>query len=222
MSGFSSRLSLVRSPSRCRSSPWSACRRAPPPPAERRACRCRPGFWATSAWISPLSRSSICLGPASNPTILTSPLLPASRTPVAEASAENRLVPKMPARSGWRVRGDRRRLGRVVVVVFHADVVEAEVLGLSSKPCARASVVEMRVHVVDEDLALAADQVGQRLGRLAAAGLVVRRLRHGHVGLLERGVDEHDRYAGVGGALSGRTSPWCRSARSGSRRASSA
>ena len=47
--------------------------------------------------------------------------------------------------------------------------------------------------VDDEDLALAADELPECGGSCLAAGLVVGGdLRHRHVGLIERGVDEHD------------------------------
>ena len=162
------------------------------------------GFCAISAWTVPSSRSLTCFGPASKPTILT--FAPASRTPLAAPSAENRLVPKMPCEVGvllQRGLGLRGRLLGLVVGVLAPDVVEPGRLGAVHEALlARVGGRDARLDVDDEHLALAADQLGQRVGRRLAAGLVVGGdLRDRHVRLVERGVDEHDLRAGVGHLL---------------------
>jgi hypothetical protein len=99
-----------------------------------------------SACTTPFLRSSTCLGPASKPTIFTLPSLPASRTPVAAPSAENRLVAKMPLRSGFLASA-----ALVTAAAFAASsssyswptYVRPSSLAPSAKPLPRASVVEM-------------------------------------------------------------------------------
>jgi hypothetical protein len=91
----------------------------------------------------------------------------------------------------------------LVVGVLAPDVVEAGRLGAVDEALlARVRRRDARLDVDHEDLALAADQLGQRRRRGLAAGQVVRGdLRDGHVGLVERGVDEHDLDALVGHLL---------------------
>src|SRR3954470_1723941 len=92
---------------------------------------------------------------------------------------------------------------RLVVGVLAPDVVQPGRLGAVDEALlARVRRRDARLDVDDEHLALAADQLGQRRGRGLAAGLVVGGdLRHGHVGLVERRVDEHDLDALVGHLL---------------------
>src|SRR4051812_1924227 len=98
---------------------------------------------------------------------------------------------------------DRRRLRGVVVVELLAEVRQPRGLRTLLEAL-RAGVGrrDARLDVVDEDLPRAADELRERLrGLLAAALVVARDLRHRHLRLVERGVDEHDLRAVVGELL---------------------
>ena len=106
-----------------------------------------PGCWATSACTVPSFSALIWLGPASKPTILTWSPLPAWRTPVAVPSAANRLAAKTPTMSGSFCSAELIRLAAVAGSLCEYCTPRYWNLGsaltASSKPLARASVVEM-------------------------------------------------------------------------------
>ena len=88
----------------------------------------------------------------------------------------------------------------LVLVVLHAHVLEAELLGLLLEALRARSVVEMPgLTLTTNTLPLPPISSASAFAASASAALVVRGdLRHRHVGLLERRVDEHDLDAGVG------------------------
>ena len=155
----------------------------------------------------PAFRSATCFGPASKPTIFTWSGLPAS------------LDAGRGALGGEQVRGEdalevgvlgQRRTSRSTrpspgssLLNCWPRYVRPAALAPSSKPFARASVVEMpgwtlMTKTLPVPPISFASVVG---GRLAAALVVGGDLRHGHVRLVERGVDEHDLRAAVGELL---------------------
>ena len=114
-----------RHEARCRSSAWWACRSARRRPAATPCAPMSAGFWAISACTTPVLEVLDLLRAGVEADDLDLLGLAGLATPVAAPSAENRLVAKMPLRSGFLASiglDDRRRLGRVVVVVLQAEV----------------------------------------------------------------------------------------------------
>src|SRR5919199_4892040 len=106
-----------------------------------------PGCWATSAWIVPALRSLTWLGHASKLTIFTVLVLPACLTPLALPSAAKRLVAKTPTMSGFFCSAEPIRFDAVAGSSWEYWMPTywnfESAFTASSKPFARASVVEM-------------------------------------------------------------------------------
>ncbi len=137
-----------------------------------------PGSWATSAWTVPSFSALIWFGPASKPTILTWPLLPACLHAGGGALGGEQVGGEDADQVGVLLQLGADELGRgrrVVVAVLHADVGELAV-GLDGVLEALGAGVGRRdagIDTHDHDLAALGVQLLDGVeGRLAAALVV--------------------------------------------------